>query len=86
MASAKIFIVGMKMTATPNPTKIRANMATDTLAERPKGAAPGAAINVKRVTAFPEPRESGSMPAGNWMMTKGYKYAEAKPPRMAPLT
>ncbi len=66
--SAKIFIAGMKMTATPRPTKIRAKMASETVGERPKSIAPREAINVNRVTAFLGPRESDSSPAGSCMM------------------
>ncbi len=65
--SAKIFIAGMKMTATPNPTNTRAKIATDTVGERPKSTAPKAAIKVKRATALLGPRESDNSPAGSCM-------------------
>jgi len=66
--SAKIFIAGIKTTATPKPTKIRAKMASDTVGERPKRTAPSEAIKVNRATAFLGPRESERSPAGSCMM------------------
>lgn len=66
--SAKIFIAGIKMTATPRPIKIRAVMASDTVGARPNNTAPSAAIKVNRVTAFLGPRESDRSPAGSCMM------------------
>ena len=63
--SARIFMVGTKSMATPNPTRVRPRIAQDTEGAIPRIIAPIKAIQKKTEMVFRGPHESESRPAGS---------------------